>query len=161
MHVQAGFRGRDREDETADEEHHHRVGEAGHHLLVAEELAGRLGVADPFDSGIGGAQEQEDHDGDRGRPGGDQLQHPHQRGVHEDGDDPLLDRGEAVDAEGFRRQEPEDEDDDGHEDEAETFLLEEGRVEPILLTQLVHLFNQVETGKLLEHGFTIALEGYS
>ena len=99
--------------ETADEEHHHRVGETSHHLLVTEQLARRGGIAQPFDAGIGGEQQQEDDDRNRGGPGGHQFHHPHQGGIDENRDDPLLDLGEAVQSERLRRQEPEDEENDG------------------------------------------------
>ena len=122
MYVQACLGGGDGQDEAADEKHHHGVCETGHDLLVAEQLTGRGGVANPFDARIGGEQQEQYDDGDRRGPGRDQLQHPHQGGVHEDGDDALLHRRKAVDSEGFRGKEPEEEDGGGDENKAEGFL---------------------------------------
>ena len=162
MDIESYFGGGNSQDETADEEHDHRVGEAGHHLLVAEKLADGGRIADPFDAGIGGEQEQQDHDAHRCCPGGNQLEHPHQRCIDEDGDNPLLHLGKAVDSEAFRRQEPKDEDDDGDKKEADAFLLQYVGVESVALTQLVHLGNQTKTSEILEHGIdSIALTDYS
>ena len=162
MDVQPCLGGRDGQDESADEQHHHGVCKAGHHLLVAEEFAHLLRVTDPFDSGIRGKQQEQDYDGNGGGPGGNQFQHPHEGGIYKDGDNPLLDRREAVNAEGFRREEPEGQDGDGHKDEADTFLFYRGRVQSILLTHLLHLGNQIETGEFLEHKTSaIAFKDYS
>ena len=123
MHIQAGLGGGYSQDETADEQHDHRVCKTGHYLFIAEELSSSVRIADPLDTGIRGTKQQEDHDGNRSRPSRDQLKDPHQGCIDEYRYDPLLYLGKTVNPEGFSRQEPEDQDYDGDEDEAEALFL--------------------------------------
>ena len=82
---------------------------------------------------------------------GDQFHHPHERGIDENGDDPLLHLGEAVQSEALRGQEPQHEEDDGDEQQAEGFPLELEGIEPLGVTQPVHLLDEVEPCEILEH----------
>jgi hypothetical protein len=69
----------------------------------------------------------------------------------------LLDRRQSVDAEGFRGDEPEDEYDSRDEQQSQAFLLQYGGVQSVVLTQLVHLLDKMETCEILEHNvFAIA-----
>ena len=63
----------------------------------------------------------------------------------------MLNLSQSLHSEGFRRQEPHHQEDDGDEKVTEGFLLPIPRVEIFVLTQLVHLFYQIETYETFEH----------
>ena len=88
-----------------------------------KELPDGAGIANPLDAGIGSEQQQENHDADRCGPGRYEFKYPHERGIDEDGDNPLLHLRETVDSKALRIHEPKDQNDDGHEDESDAFLL--------------------------------------
>ena len=120
LDIETDLGSRDSQDEAAQKEHDHRVGESRQQSLVAHERPHLRRYSRAFhepDAAVGYGQKH-DHDRQHGSgPGRDDFKHPHQGGEDEDGYGPLLHHGETVDPEEIRRHEPKEKGDGYHQRE--------------------------------------------